>query len=206
MFNRIRRIIFLSFVLLSTGMFGGCATSEFITHYGIFEAENSAGEVRLFRVYWQTVRYHGWAKNEFRAFPVVLETQCSDRELRFYDGSFSSQLRCQGADEDGIHFCARSRLDEDRRGRPLSDKSLCGVVTDRKGSKNILDLSGEVLITLDCRPKVTEKRVAGEIVNTDFLMGSSITYIVSTKIVEGQDIEKILPAVSQHSSICDPDY
>ncbi|TNC80462.1 MAG: hypothetical protein C9356_13710 [Oleiphilus sp.] len=183
-----------------------CATSDYVTHYGIFEAENSAGEVRLFRVYWQTVRDQGWSGDRYRAFPLVLETQCSERDLRFYDASFGSGRRCLDTEEDGIHFCARSRTDEDRRGRALPDRALCGVVTDRNGAKDILSLEGEILITLDCRPKQTEKIVASEKVNTDFLMGSSIPYIVSTKIVKGQDIDKILPAVSNHSSICDPDY
>ena len=184
----------------------GCATSEFVTHYGIFEAENSAGEQRLFRIYWQTVRYQGWANERFQAFPVILETQCSERTLRFYDSSFGEGRRCKNGPAEGIHFCANSRTEEDRRGLALDHRSLCGVVTDRNGSTDILSLEGEVLLTLDCRPKITEKIVGGEKVNTDFLLGSSIPYIVSTKVVKGQDIEKILPEVSNHSSICDPDY
>ena len=37
----------------------GCATTDYTTHYGFFEAENSAGELRQFRLYWQTVRVEG---------------------------------------------------------------------------------------------------------------------------------------------------
>ena len=202
MFIRVFRTGFIVFLLLLSG----CATSDFVTHYGIFEAENSSGEPRLFRVYWQTVRYEGWSKNEFRAFPLVLETQCSQRKLRFYDASFGAGRRCAGAEREGIHACGSAQDDQDRRGGMIEDRTLCAVVTDRKGSKDLLSLEGEVLITLDCRPAVAERRVGGEMENVDYLMGSSIPYIVSTKTVKGQDIEKILPVVSQHSSICDPDY
>lgn len=184
----------------------GCATPDFVTHYGIFEAENSAGETRLFRVYWQTVRYEGWKENRYQAFPVILESQCSQRVLRFYDQSFGDSRRCSEGPEQGIHFCASAKLDESRRGLALRDGALCGVITDRRGSKDILSLEGEILITLNCQPKVKERRTRAGKLNTDFLMGSSLPYIVSTKQVLGQDIEQILPEVSQHSSICDPDY
>lgn len=193
-------------ISLALLLIGGCATSDFVTHYGIFEAENSSGEQRLFRIYWQTVRYEGWGGDEFRAFPLVLETQCSDRELRFYDSSFGSGRQCSDAEASGINFCGREAQDQTRRGLRLNDRAVCGVVTDRKGSRDLLSLEGQVLITLDCRPAVPEKRIGGEKVNTDYLMSSSIPYIVSTKKVKGRDIAKILPEVSQHSSICDPDY
>jgi len=188
------------------GLLGGCATSDFVTHYGIFEAENSAGEQRLFRIYWQTVRYEGWTKNEYRAFPLVLESQCSQRKLYFYDTTFGEGRRCSDTDLDGIHFCARSQTDYDRRGVEIQDRSLCGVITDKQGAKDLLSLEGEILLTLNCRPKITEKRFGDEKLNTDYLMGSSIPYIISTKKVIGEDIDKILPEVSQHSSICDPNY
>lgn len=195
---------------LLTLLFSGCATTDYTTHYAIFEAENSAGEERLFRVYWQTVRYEGWLGNKYRALPLVLESQCSARTLRFYDASFGVGRRCvddgSNADRggDGIAYCGSSSEDENRRGRPIRDKSLCGAVTDREGSKSILALDGELLITLGCRPKSTERRVGFKKQNIDYLMGSAIPYIVSTKVVKGKDIEKILPEVSQHSSICDP--
>jgi hypothetical protein len=201
-FNRVVRTSFILLFLL----IGGCATSDFVTHYGIFEAENSSGEPRLFRVYWQTVRYEGWSKNEFRAFPLVLETQCSQRELRFYDSSFGLGRRCLDAPKEGIHACGNAQQDQNRRGGQLEDRTLCAVVPDRKGSTDLLSLEGEILITLDCRPAIAERRVGGEFENVDYLMGSSIPYIVSTKIVKGQDVDNILPEVSQHSSICDPDY
>ena len=195
---------------LLTLLFSGCATTDYTTHYAIFEAENSAGEERLFRVYWQTVRYEGWLGNKYRALPVVLESQCSERALRFYDASFGAGRRCvdggsnNSSSNDGITFCGIGSEDENRRGRAIRDKSICGVVTDREGSKTILDLDGELLITLGCRPKLTERRVRFKKQNIDYLMGSAIPYIVSTKVVKGRDIEKILPVVSQHSSICDP--
>lgn len=185
----------------------GCATPTYTTHYGVFEAENSAGELRQFRVYWQTARFEGWSEDQYRAFPVVLESQCSQRVLRFYDDSFGEALRCSDAkDRSGIHFCASARLDETRRGLALQDKVLCGVITDRNGSEHILDLEGTVLITLSCEPKVKERRAGNKKINTDFLQSSALPYIVSTRSVQGSDLEALLPEVSQHSSICNPEY
>lgn len=186
---------------------GGCATPTYTTHYGVFEAENSAGELRQFRVYWQTARFEGWSGDQYRAFPVVLQSQCSQRELRFYDASFGDALRCSDAkDREGIHFCASGRLDETKRGLSLPDKALCGVITDRSGAERILDLDGTVLITLSCEPKVKERRAGNKKINTDFLQSSALPYIVSTRSVQGSDLEALLPEVSQHSSICNPDY
>ena len=183
---------------------GGCATSHYKTHYGVFEAENSAGEVRLFRVYWQTVRYQSWSEDRYQAFPLILETQCSRRDLIFYDETLGSHQRCDDAPESGIHYCANAAKDESRRGTPVKDNTVCATITDRSGANKILDLDGELLITLECQPKVKEKMVDGKKENSDFLLGSSLPYIVSTKSVDGVDLLSILPQVSQHSSICDP--
>lgn len=200
MLNSSNKLAIIMLLLLCSA----CATTDYTTHYGIFEAENSAGEQRLFRLYWQTVRYEGWLKNEYRALPLVLESQCSERRLRFYDNSFGDSLRCVGAPQGGISFCGQTRLDESRRGEAIEDRSRCGLVTDRNGVTTLLELNGEVLLTLDCRPKETQRQVGRKIKNIDYLLGSAIPYIVSTKAVRGKDIAEILPEVSSHSSICDP--
>lgn len=191
----------MSFLLLLSA----CATTDYTTHYGIFTAENSAGELRQFRVHWQTLRYEGWSENTFRALPLVLETQCSKRKVYFYDASFGSGRRCTGASDDGIQFCSRTDLDVDRRGRAIENNILCGTVTDRKGSVDLLNLNGELLITVNCRPKITERVVGDKKINSDYLLGSEIPYVVSTKQVKGANIDLVIPALSSHSSICDPD-
>jgi len=191
--------------LLVVFCLAGCATTDYTTHYGIFTAENSAGELRQFRIHWQTVRYEGWSGNQFRALPVVLETQCSQRKLYFYDESFGPSLRCAEGDDQGIYYCTDSRKDMDRHGLALKDNIVCGTVTDRSGSNDILSLKGEVLITLSCRPKQTIKQLKNKKKNIDFLLNSELPYVVTTKKVKGKDLSLVIPSLSTHSSICDPD-
>ncbi len=197
----------LACLLVGTGMaqLTGCATADYTTHYGFFEAENTAGELRQFRLYWQTVRYEGWLENTYRALPVILETQCSDRPVRFYDASYGAARRCTGQDGEGIHFCSDGDQDIDWRGLPLADESLCGRVTDRRGSQEILSLEGEVLLYMHCRPSVTQRTRGEGIQNLDYLMPSSLPYVISTKKVEGKNIEALVPALFNHSSVCDPE-
>lgn len=189
-------------VLLSLIM-TGCATSEYTTHYGLFTAESASGEVRQFRVYWQTVRYQGWKSNQFRALPVMLETQCSERALRFYDESFGQGVRCRDRTSPSISYCGKNRLDTDRRGLDIQENQTCAMITDRQGSSDILSLSGEVLLTMSCRPRETERIVDGKKISTDYLKNSEVPYVVSTKSVPGEDIETIVPALFNHSSVCE---
>lgn len=198
-------------VVLIAGYLSGCATTEYTTHYGIFTGENSAGEVRQFRMYWQTVHYEGWLEDIDRPLPVVLETQCSLRKLRFYDASFGRGRRCEDAKGEGIFYCTDETRDVDWRGLPMEDNVLCGAITDRFGATDIMSLEGEVLLWLNCQPEETEKRVGTKIKNVDTLKNSVMPYVVSTKKVKGvkspkiEDIDLFVPQLFNHSSICDPD-
>lgn len=191
-------------ILWITGL-SGCATTDVMTHYGVFTAENSSGKLRQFRVYWQVLRYEGWSSNQYRAMPLVLETQCSQRNLLFYDESFGKSKHCSDADEAGIFYCADNAVDMTRNGLELDNGSICGIVTDRKGSTDLLSLEGEILLTLNCRPKKTQKRQQGKLINIDYLLNSEIPYVVKTKAVKGSEIDALIPPLSNHSSICDPD-
>ena len=186
-------------------LLSACATSEYTTHYGLFTAESASGELREFRVYWQTVRYQGWKSNQYRALPVILETQCSDRALRFYDDSFGTGLRCHDMDGPGISYCGKSHLDTDKRGLAIKDNQTCASLTDRKGATNILSLEGELMLNVSCRPRETEKIVLGKKISTDYLINSEVPYIISTKSVEGQDIDSLVPHLFNHSSVCEKD-
>ena len=184
-----------------------CATKDYVTHYGIFTAENSLGEQRQFRVHWQKVRYEGWTENTFRAFPVILEAQCSKRKMYLYDATFGEGRRCKGNDENGIQYCGDSQIDMDRRGLEIEDHTECLSITDRYGSKDILSLRGDVLIKVSCRPKVTQKNSLDQKTNLDYLLTSEVPYTVSTKYILGGNgnVDLIIPELSTHSSICDPD-
>jgi hypothetical protein len=193
------RTAILSLVLVMTG----CATAEYTTHYGLFEAESASGELRQFRVYWQTVRYQGWKKNEYRALPLALEAQCSERVLLFYDDSFGTGLRCNDMKVPGISYCGRNRLDTDRRGLNISANQTCGFITDKQGSTDILSLEGELMITISCRPKETERVVDGKKISTDYLLNSEVPYVISTKSLPGRSIEALVPPLFNHSSVCE---
>lgn len=192
-------------VVIVFAALSACATSDYTTHYGFFEAENTAGELRQFRLYWQTVRYEGWLENTYRALPVVLETQCSDRRVRFFDASYGQARRCLNRDGEGIHFCAEGGEDIDWRGLPVDDEAYCGRVTDRKGAQNILSLEGDVLLYMHCRPSRTQVADGDTMRNLDYLMPSALPYVISTKQVEGRNIEALVPPLFNHSSVCDPD-
>ncbi len=190
-------------ILCVAGLLHGCATTDYVTHYGLFTAENSVGELRQFRVYWQIMRIQGWDSEEYRALPVILETQCSERQVLFFDESFGDGRRCKNTSNEVINFCGRSLHDTDRRGLPISNNTLCGSITDRNGASNIMDLKGEVLINIDCRPSKTEKPGIEKTINTDYLKSSQLPYVVSTKQVKGGNIEDLVPDLFNHSSVCE---
>lgn len=199
--NYLYRLVLLVLVSLTSA----CATTDYQTHYGWFTAENSAGELREFRVYWQTVRYEGWTSNEFRPMPVVIEAQCSERKIYLFDSSFGPGRRCKDFSGEGIVFCGRSQFDVDRRGLDIENNAHCASITDRNGATDILSLEGEVLINMSCRPKRTQKTRDNKKINIDYLLSSQQPYIVSTKAVKGDDIEQLVPPLFNHSSVCDPD-
>ena len=196
------RGLFFAWVLL---LMTACATSEYTTHYGLFTAQSASGEDRQFRVYWQTIRYQGWEGNEYRAMPVILETQCSERVLRLYDESFGRGLRCSDADQPGISYCGTNRLDTDRRGLPIEEGQTCAFITDKNGARDILALEGDLLLTISCRPKQTERIEAGKKISTDYLLNSAVPYAISTKSVKGDNIEALVPPLFNHSSVCEKD-
>lgn len=197
-----KRALVVSWAVL---LLTACATSEYTTHYGLFTAQSASGEERQYRVYWQTIRYQGWEANEYRALPVYLETQCSERVIRFNDESFGKGLRCVDANEPGIRYCGTNRLDTDRRGLPIEEGQTCAYLTDKQGAQDILSLEGDLLLTISCRPKQMERIEGGKKISTDYLLSSSVPYVISTKSVEGEDIDALVPPLFNHSSVCEKD-
>jgi hypothetical protein len=183
----------------------GCATSKYTTHYGFFDAENSTGELRQFRVFWETVEVESWQGKRFYAQPLRLEAQCSARVLRFYDETARSQRTCLAEQQGGIVYCGDRRKDSDSRGLPIQDNIVCGTVTDDKGAQTILGLKGQIKINLSCEPTNASRRDGRKKVNQDYLKPSAQPYIVTTKAVAGQERDGHVPRLWNHSSVCDPD-
>lgn len=197
----IQRMLMLFFL----ASLSACATTEYTTFYAMFEAENSAGEWRQFRLHWQTVHREGWGADSESVQPVVLETQCSHRKLYFYDRSFHRNRQC--GDKPGIHFCGRSDQDVNPRGEPIETGRVCASLTDESGSAMIRDLRGDVSLSIRCRPSVLERQGLEEKQNLDYLLTSEQPYKLSIKRVEGggREVENYLPQLFNHSSVCDPD-
>ncbi len=172
----------------------------------MFEAENSAGEWRQFLLYWQTIHTEGWGEKTNRALPVVLETQCSERRLYFYDQSFPRDRQCRNA-ELGVHFCGDAQLDVNYRGETIAEGQVCASLTDYRGASRILDLSSEINLYVRCRPQVLQKQLLDKKVNTDYLVASEIPYALAIKTVQGggREVRSFLPELFNHSSVCDPD-
>lgn len=181
-----------------------CATQRTTTHYGFFEAENSEGELRQFRVYWETIEVQGFDERRVYSSPFVLEAQCSDRALRFYDANFRSKRSCMNSGELGIAYCGKPTMDVDHRALPIKDGKACAYVTDSRGAGEIKKLGGKVLITMRCQPETPQVRVGRKWVNRDYLKPSSIPYVVATKAIAGSEKDGHVPRLWNHSSVCDP--
>lgn len=195
----------LGFLVCCVVFLQACATSKTTTHYGFFEAENSAGELRQFRLFWEVIEVEGFNDKRRYSTPLILETQCSERVLRFYDGNYRAQRSCMDSDELGIAFCGNSALDIDHRALPIKEGKVCAYASDARGSAKITLLRDEVQITMRCQPKQVQERAGRKWVNQDYLKPSAIPYVVATKSVPGSDRDGHVPQLWNHSSVCDPD-
>jgi hypothetical protein len=157
-----------------------CAT--YYSHYGAFEAQNSKGEVRQFKVYWETEEYPSWYFEKNQASPITLSTQCSTRKWQFRDPSFGSRF-CD-ASADGIVSCGDPSLDLTSDGLPVpNDHYVCARITDAKSAKHIADLRSQIEITMKCWPSSTEYKDNDKTKNRDYLKQSEVAYTISTRKV-----------------------
>lgn len=181
-----------------------CATSKTTTHYGFFEAENSSGELRQFRVVWETIEVQGFNDKRRYTSPITLETQCSERRVKLYDANFPAQRSCMDKGELGIAFCGKPSRDVDYRGLAIEPGTVCAYVTDLKNAGAINVLGEQIKITLRCQPREPKVREGRAIVNQDYLKPSKIAYEVATKTIDGSDRDGHVPQLWNHSSVCDP--
>jgi len=182
-------------VLAITGftLLSGCAT--YYSHFGMFDAQNSKGEERQFRVSWETEEYPSWAPFHKDASKLVLETQCSTRKWVFRDPTFGSKYCSTSAK--GIVSCGNPALDLKDNQKPVTtNNTVCASVTDVKGSSKIADLDNQLLINMKCRPASTTYQVDGKKKNRDYLMSSVVPYSVATTKVERYSFQDVKPKFS----------
>lgn len=160
----------------------GCATYE--SHYSRFTATNSAGEPREFLLSWKTARYPSWAMREDVATPVRLETQCSDRVWLLRDDTMAGACAVTESQEAaaGIRACGQPGRDLDHEGHPLSGEGhQCMSIWDEAGSKRILELDNELMLTVSCYPDPVSRQAGEETVNVDYLKASVVPYSIHTR-------------------------
>jgi len=183
-----------------------CATSKTVTHYGFFEAQNSVGEMRQFRVHWETTEVQSWV-GERRSYtsPVILQAQCSERAIRLYDVNYRTQRTCMEPSQPGIAYCGNPRVDMDHRAMGIESSKVCAYITDAHDSSEIKDLDGNIRLVMRCQPRQTKFQDGRRWINRDSLMPSRIPYTVATKTIDGRERDGHVPRLWNHSSVCDPD-
>ncbi len=159
------------------------ACASYYSHYGRFEAQNSKGEVRQFRVSWQTQEYPDWSFFSNDATEITLEAQCSTRKWHFRDNTFGRKF-CNASSE-GIISCGDPNLDLKSNGQPVvGDNYVCATISDRSSTKKIVDLGYQLEINMKCWPASTEYTVEGKKKFRDYLKQSNVAYsVATTKVV-----------------------
>lgn len=176
----------------------GCAS--YYSHYGSFSAQNSAGEERMYVVSWKTAEYPSWAIQDNKSTEIVLETQCSQRQWEIADKATASNA-CTEAHE-GVVACGDDSLDLTIAGKPIANESqVCISVTDSQGAKSIVELGGQILISVSCLPASVSREEDGDTVNIDYLKASVVPYNVATRKAARYSYADKAPVMSD--KICD---
>ncbi|SOB75787.1 hypothetical protein SAMN04488490_1426 [Marinobacter sp. LV10R510-11A] len=169
----VARLLALSGLLV---MQSGCAT--YYSHYAMFPAENSQGEPRTVRLSWHSAEYPSWWFVSDRATPLTLETQCSERAWRLYDGSHAEA----GACGQGIRACGESASDRLVQEQPSVNASdACMLVNPSDSEARIADISGRLELLVACEPVSAVKGEGKDAVNVDYIRASTVPYTVYTR-------------------------
>ncbi|HLV76335.1 MAG TPA: hypothetical protein VKY53_00205 [Marinobacter sp.] len=179
------RLVFLLLVLALSG----CAS--YYTHYAIFPAENSAGESRQVRVFWDTAEYPGWWLFSDKSTTMKVETQCSERVWRLADDSHDRAADCG----EGIRACSDPARDTlPGTGERAPADFACLSVSSPEGAQRISELDGQFSLLVSCAPARRTLDRAGETVNMDYLRPSAVAYTVFARRVARGSLSARLPA------------
>lgn len=188
-------------LILVTVMLNTVGCASYYSHYGSFSAQNSKGEERMYVVSWKTAEYPSWAIQDDKSTEIVLETQCSKRKWEIADRA-TVKNACTESHE-GVVACGDVSLDLSLSGKSIPDNHLCMSVTDDQGAKSIVELEGNVLISVGCLPSVVTRKEEGEAVNIDYLKASVVPYSVATRKAERYSYADKAPRMSD--KICNAD-
>lgn len=187
--SSIRRILRVGLlVALSAPVLAGCAS--YYTHYAMFPAENSAGEVRDVRVSWQSAEYPGWWLMSDKATTIKVETECSQRVWRLGDDSHGAAEGCG----DGVRACGDPRRDLlAGSGQPADPQQVCMSISQPDQVQRVADIGGTFAIRVSCTPARTRIEQDGEEVDVDYLRASTVPYTVHARKVPRGSLSARLP-------------
>lgn len=187
-------------LILVTMMLNMVGCASYYSHYGSFSAQNSKGEERMFVVSWKTAEYPSWAIQDNKATEIVFEAQCSNRTWEITDQATASNA-CTEAHE-GVVACGDKSLDLSLAGKPIVDDNfLCMAVTDNQGAQSIVELEGQILITVSCLPSAVTRQEDGDTVGIDYLKASVVPYSVATRKAARYSYADKAPVMNE--KICD---
>lgn len=188
-----RRLCLLLLVIL---LLPGCAS--YYSHYAIFPAENSAGDVRQIRLFWDTADYPDWWLASDKATPITLETQCSNRVWRLRDDSDDKAGLCG----EGIRACGQPDLDIDPlQGSPITETTRCLAINSEDANGRIAELNTKVSLLVSCQPAVVSKGEGDEQYNMDYIRASAVPYIIYVRKAPRGSLRAKMPRLDE--SACD---
>lgn len=166
-------------VLAVVGLFAlqtGCAT--YYSHYAMFPAENSRGELRTVRLSWDSAEYPSWWFASDRATPITLETQCSERIWRLYDASHAAAGDCGP----GIRACGDGNSDRTiPEGEIAGPQDTCLSVNPASAGARVADINGQLALRVACKPVSAVENRGKEPVNSDYIRASGVPYTVFSR-------------------------
>lgn len=190
-----KRLCLLFFPLL---LLPGCAS--YYSHYAMFPAENSAGEVRQVRLSWDTADYPGWWLVSDKATPITLETQCSSRVWRLRDSSHDKAAGCG----EGILACGHPELDVDPlQGRALTGTTRCLAINPADKSGRIAGLKTKIGLLVSCQPASVFEGEGDEKRNMDYIRASSVPYTIYVRKAPRGSLQAKMPKFDE--SVCNED-
>ncbi|MGM0769807.1 MAG: hypothetical protein ACQEV6_17460 [Pseudomonadota bacterium] len=174
----------------------GCAS--YYSHYGMFPAENSAGEERQVMLSWQTAEYPDWWLRSNQSTPIKVVTQCSSRDWRLADSTHQNSGECA----EGIRACGEAGQDLiAATGAPADEENVCLSVNPGEDGSNVTDIGQSLMLQVSCRPARTTQPDGDETENIDYLRASSVPYKVYIRKAPRGTLNGRPPAMDD--SVCD---
>ncbi|MCD1647518.1 hypothetical protein K7I10_09220 [Marinobacter adhaerens] len=190
-FSRAYKPVIASLMLLFTS---GCAS--YYSHFAMFPAENSSGEPRHVRMFWQSAEYPEWWFAGDKATSVKLETQCSDRVWRLRDGNEA------GGCGTGIRACGEPGKDlVAGTGQPATGSTRCMSINPADPEARIAEVDGKLELLVSCTPAAVTEGEGDDAVNLDYLRASSVPYTVYVRKAPRGSMRARLPEFDE--SVCD---